>query len=80
METIKFGTGYLGGRQQRYRKKSSCGMNMLDIYDGVSNILEKWDKWVDYEFLDCQKDFGTVPHRKQTMRLHNQSGIRERLQ
>ena len=49
--------------QHGFRNKRSCLTNLLDFYNDVFNIFDE-TKAVDVIYLDFQKAFGKVPHKR----------------
>ena len=49
--------------QHGFRNKRSCFMNLLDFYNDVLNIYDD-TKADDITYLDFQKAFDKVPHKR----------------
>ena len=54
--------------QHGFRNKRSCLTNLLDFYNDVFNIYDE-SKAVDIIYLDFQKAFDTVPHKRLLTKL-----------
>ena len=59
--------------QHGFRNKRSCLTNLLDFYNDVFNIFDE-SKAVDVIYLDFQKAFDKVPHKRLLSKL-NSHGI-----
>ena len=59
--------------QHGFRNKRSCLTNLLDFYNDVFNIFDE-SKAVDVFYLDFQKAFDKVPHKRLLSKL-NSHGI-----
>ena len=55
-------------KQHRLRKNRSCLTNLLECLDDLINAVDEKD-WVDINYLDCEKAFDRVPHRRLIAKL-----------
>lgn len=59
--------------QHGFRSRRSCLTNMLTYLDDIINAVDN-QNWVDAIYLDCEKAFDRVPHKRLMMKLE-QIGI-----
>ena len=63
--------------QHGFRRRRSCLTNLIDFFEGVTNCFDQ-TKAVDIIYLDFQKAFDKVPHRRLLAKL-DAHGIRGNL-
>ena len=60
----------LGG-QFGFRGGRSCITNLLSFYSRVIDVTQEREDWVDCFYLDFNKAFDKVPHKKLLWNLGN---------
>ena len=62
-----------------FRKGGSCSANLLSFYSRVIDVVQERDGWVDGVYLDLEKAFDKVPHKRLLWKIKNYGGIDGRL-
>ena len=57
-------------KQHGFRKNRSCLTNLLEYIDDLVNAVDEKD-WVDINYLDCEKAFDRVPHKRLIVKLRS---------
>ena len=66
-------------RQFGFRGGRSCVTNLISFYSRVVDVIQERDGWADCIYLDLEKAFDKVPHKRLLWKLENIGGLKGNL-